>query len=108
MARLCAEALDAGWVAAARARLRSRFLRPGCGCARMLREAGAWEEGAALCRRVLEIEPLAEEAILELLRALLAGGLSAQATAVLREPDSLFRRLLGRSLSPALWGLINS
>lgn len=99
---------EAGWAAAARARLRSRFLRLECGCARMLRETGAWEEGAALCRRVLEIEPLAEEVLVELLRALLAGGLGAQATAALRESEGLFRRLLGRPLSPALWRLIDS
>ncbi|MGE5155524.1 MAG: AAA family ATPase [Bdellovibrio bacteriovorus] len=99
---------EAGWAAVARARLRSRFLRLECGCARMLREAGAWEEGASLCRRVLEIEPLAEEVLLELLRALLTGGLGAQATAALRESEGLFQRLLGRSLSPALWRLIDS
>ena len=99
---------DAGWAAAARARLRGRFLRLQGGCARSLREAGAREEAAALCRRVLEIEPLAEEILVELLRALLAGGLSAQATAALRESEGLFLRLLGRPPSPALWQLIDT
>jgi DNA-binding SARP family transcriptional activator len=96
------------WATAARARLRSRFLRLQVGCARQLREAGDYEEAAGLCRRVLEIEPIAEEILIELLRALLAGGLSAQATAALRESELLFQRLLGRSLSPALWRLIDS
>jgi DNA-binding SARP family transcriptional activator len=99
---------DAPWATAARARLRSRFLRLQVGCARQLRGAGDCEEAAGLCRRVLEIEPIAEEILIELLRALLAGGLSAQATAALRESELLFQRLLGRPPSPALWRLINS
>jgi ATP/maltotriose-dependent transcriptional regulator MalT/DNA-binding SARP family transcriptional activator len=99
---------DAPWATAARARLRSRFLRLQVGCARQLRGAGDCEEAAGLCRRVLEIEPIAEEILIELLRALLAGGLSAQATAALRESELLFQRLLGRPPSPALWRLIDS
>jgi DNA-binding SARP family transcriptional activator len=99
---------DAAWATTARTKLRSRFLRLQGGCARSLREAGALDEAAALCRRVLEIEPIAEEILIELLHSLLAGGLSAQATAALRESELLFQRLLGRSLSPALWRLIES
>jgi hypothetical protein len=40
-------------------------------------------------------------------RALLARGLTALATAALRESEVLFRRLLGRPPSPALWRLID-
>lgn len=99
---------DAAWATIARVRQRSRFLRLQSGCARSLREGGALGEAAALCRQVLDIEPIAEEILVELLHALLAGGLSAQATAALRESELLFQRLLGRSLSPALWRLIES
>ncbi len=99
---------DASWAAAMRARLRSRFLRLACGCARQLREGGDCEEAARLCRRVLEIEPVAEEILVELLRSLIAGGLTAQATAALRESELLFQRLLGRPPSPVLWRLIES
>lgn len=98
--------VDAPWTTAPRARLRSRFLRLLGGCVRTLREAGACEEAAALSRRVLEIEPIAEEILVEHLRALLAGGLVAQATAALRESELIFLRLLGRPPSPALWRLI--
>jgi hypothetical protein len=92
----------------ARTQLRSRFLRLQSGRARSLRDGGALGEAAALCRRVLEIEPVAEEVLVELLHSLLAGGLSAQATAALRESELIFQRLLGRSISPALWRLIES
>ena len=99
---------DSAWAATTRARLRSRFLRLQVGCARSLWETDACVESAILCRRVLEIEPVAEEILVELLHALLAGGLTAQATAALRESELIFQRLLGRSLSPALWTLLES
>ena len=99
---------DAAWATTARTQLRSRFLRLQSGCARSLRDGGALDEAAALCRRVLELEPVAEEILVELLHSLLAGGLGAQATAALRESELIFQRLLGRSLSPALWRLIES
>ena len=99
--------MDASWAAAMRVRLRSRFLRLLCGCARQLREAGDYEAAARLCRRVLEIEPVVEKILVEYLRALLAGGFSAQAVLTLRESELLFQRLLGRPPSPALWRLID-
>ncbi len=98
---------DAGWAAVARARLRSRFLRLLGGCARRLREEGDCEAAAFLCRRALEIEPLAEDLLLELVRALVADERRAQATAIAREANVLFQRLLGRPVSPALWRLID-
>ena len=97
----------AGWSAPARSRLRSRFLRLIGGCARDLRAGGAPAQAAALCRRVLEVEPVAEDILVELVTALLTDGLTAQATAALRESELLFHRLLGRSPSPALWRLVD-
>jgi LuxR family maltose regulon positive regulatory protein len=96
----------AGWAAPARVRLRSRFVRMLGGSARAFREHGTLEEAITLCRRVLEIEPTAEDLLAELLRALMASGRPAQAADALREAESVFLQLLGRPPSPALRRLI--
>lgn len=75
-----------GWSIAARARLRARFLRGCSALGRRLCAAGRWEEARACYQRGLEVDEVAEDLCLGLMRAL----------AALRQPvDGIaaFRRL---------------
>ena len=101
----------------ARTRVGRRPCGRGCAAAscawRRLRRASSGRAATArrrpaLCRRVLEIEPVAEEILVELLRALIAGGLDRPGHGHPARVGGLFQRLLGRPCSPALWRLIES
>ncbi len=83
---------DKPWAFAARERLRSLFIRRVTVLGGLLQEQRRWEPVTALYRRVIELDPLAEEFHRGLMQCLIAQGRSAEAaTTYLRCKEILYR-----------------
>lgn len=91
---------DAPWAIGARERLRSKFLRTVSVLGRDLEQADAWEKAAALYRRAIELDPLAEEFHRSLMLSYRAQGRIAEALDAYRRCRDLLSIILGIEPSP--------
>src|SRR5574338_698722 len=82
---LCPEDRDAPWLPARRAALRARFAEAAYPLARAMADAGDFTQAVPLLRRLLEVDPVGEEAHRVLMRLLAEGGRRAEA---LRQYDA--------------------
>ena len=84
---------DAPWAIAARERLRSKFRRTVSALGCMLENAAGWEELTCLCKRAIELDPLAEEFHRALMTSYRAQGRVAEAMEAYRRCHVLLSRV---------------
>jgi len=98
---------EAGWVALARERLRSRIMRSLNRAGEHLEDAGRWPEAAHLYDRARELFPLEEELCRRLLRSHIQQGELVQARHLYDRCRELFAKVLGVLPSASTVALIN-
>lgn len=99
---------DESWIAPARERLRSKFVRSVRDLAEHLERHGHWEEATTLYQRAIEQDPLAEEFHLGLMRCLKHQGRIAEALEAYRRCHELLTRALGIAPSASTQALHDS
>jgi DNA-binding SARP family transcriptional activator len=99
---------DEPWIAPARERLRSKFVRSVRDLAEHLDRHGHWEEATTLYQRAIELDPLAEEFHLGLMRCLKQQGRIAEALEAYRRCHDLLTRTLGIAPSASTQALHDS
>jgi LuxR family transcriptional regulator, maltose regulon positive regulatory protein len=100
---------DKPWAFAARERLRSMFIRRVTVLGGLLQEQRRWEPVTALYRRVIELDPLAEEFHRGLMQCLIAQGRSAEAATTYLRCKEILHRLIDTepsALTQALYASI--
>lgn len=90
------------WALVTRERLRNKLVRSVTRAAQELRGAENWNATAELFLRSIEIEPLAEEFHIGLVKCYQTLGLRAEALVAWRRCEDLYARVLGMEASPAM------
>jgi LuxR family transcriptional regulator, maltose regulon positive regulatory protein len=99
---------DEPWIAPARERLRSKFVRCVRDLAEHLNRLGSYEAATTLFQRAIELDPLAEEFHLGLMRSLKQQGRIAEALEAYRRCRDLLGRALGIAPSASTQALHDS
>jgi len=96
---------EAPWMAPARERLRSKFMRSISAWAQRLQRAGHWDRAISLYRRAIELDPLGEEFHAGLMECLARQDRVAEAIDAYRHCRELLSITLGVEPSPATQAL---
>jgi two-component SAPR family response regulator len=90
------------WVQNARERLRSKYVRGVLFCGERLAKQEKWNAVIALYERGIDVEPLAEELYVRLIRCYQQQGREAEAMAVYRRCETMLSSLLKQKPGRAL------